>query len=289
MVNFVPDVRVLIYADDVKLFHRINSPSDCSVLQNALNVFVDWCNDLDLDLNVGKCKVMSFSRKKNVINYDYCFTEQYISKCDVVSDLGVILDGKLSMNTHIDNVVGRAMRMLGFIKRFSREFDDICVLKTLFVTYVRPILEFASLVWSPCFATHIARVEAVQRNFSRFALRVLNWRDPLNLPEYSERLKLLSLDTLFARRKLTDVLFIHDILSGKIQCSHLLSMIPLSTSRFGLRHRDLFLVSSHRTCYGCNNPIDRALTCLNSMGTHYDCSESRDSLKCKLRSFLLNV
>ena len=289
MVGLVPDVRILIYADDVKLFYRIGSPSDCFVLQNALNVFVKWCNDMDLDLNVSKCKVMSFSRKKNVFSYDYCFIEQYISRCVMVSDLGVTLDAKLTMNPHIDNSVNKAMRMLGFIKRFGKEFDDICVLKTLFVTYVRPILEFASLIWSPCFAAHIARIEAVQRNFSRFALRTLSWRDPLNLPEYSVRLKLLSLDTLFARRKLTDVLFIHDILSGKIGCSHLLSMIPLSTSGFGLRHRDMFYVSSHRTCYGCNNPMDRALTCLNSMGTHYDCSESRDSLKRKLRLLLSNV
>ena len=288
VVMHVPSVSMLIYADDVKLFLRINSLNDCYVLQNALDSFVGWCNKMDLDLNVKKCKVMSFTRKRNVIKYDYHINQQTVPKCDVVSDLGVVLDNKLTMNLHIDHIVKKSMKMLGFIKRFSREFNDVFIAKTLFVSLVRPILEFASVIWSPCFVTHIARVEAVQRNFSRFALRFLVWRDPLNLPTYENRLRLLNLDTLFLRRKLFDGLFIHDILSSKIQCPRLIAALSFNAGKFNLRHRSLFYVSKHRTCYGLNNPMDRALSLFNDICDDYDCNESRNLIKCKFRRCLLN-
>ena len=244
---------------------------------------------MDLDLNVNKCKVESFSRKRNVVNYDYRIAQQIVPRYEVVSDLGVVLDSKMTMNMHVDHIIKKSMRMLGFIKRFSKEFNDIYIAKTLFVSLVRPILEFASLIWSPCFVTHIARVEAVQRNFSRFALRILNWRDPLNLPPYEDRLKLLGLDTLFLRRKLFDGLFVHDILSYRIQCPCLLGTLSFNAGRFNLRHRPLFYVSKHRTCYGLNNPMDRALSLFSDFCKDYDCNESRNSIKCKFRKYLLNV
>jgi hypothetical protein len=50
-----------------------------------------------------------------------------------MTDLGVILDSKLSFREHIDSVVNKGSAMFGFIKRLSREYT----LKVLYVTYVR--------------------------------------------------------------------------------------------------------------------------------------------------------
>ncbi len=76
------------------------------------------------------------------------------------------------------------MKCLGFIKRFGKEFNDPYVHKVLYCTYVRSILEFACNVWSSYFQNSIDRVERIQRNFTRFALRYLNWNDPINLPPF---------------------------------------------------------------------------------------------------------
>jgi hypothetical protein len=41
-----------------------------------------------------------------------------------------------------------------------------CNISCAFITYVRPVLEFASSVWSPCHVTDVHKIEAVQRRFN---------------------------------------------------------------------------------------------------------------------------
>jgi hypothetical protein len=63
-----------------------------------------------------------------------------------MTDLGVILNTKLSFREHIDSVVNKGSAMLGFIKRLSRKFRDPYTLKVLFVTYV--LLSFVGKIIS---------------------------------------------------------------------------------------------------------------------------------------------
>jgi hypothetical protein len=78
--------------------------------------------------------------------------------------------------SHIESIVSKSAQILGFTKRISREFNDIYTYKTLYVmAFVRPGLENASCVWSPHQEVHLARIERIQHNFKRFALRGLGW------------------------------------------------------------------------------------------------------------------
>lgn len=66
-------------------------------------------------------------------------------------------------------------------------------IKTLYCSLVRSILEYAAPVWTPFYATQILAIERVQRKFIRFALRQLPWNDPVNLPSYPDRCRLINL------------------------------------------------------------------------------------------------
>jgi len=58
----VLSVRLLLFADDGKLFSRISSSADCDVLQSTFNDFIYWCQAIGLTLNFDKCKIISFSK-----------------------------------------------------------------------------------------------------------------------------------------------------------------------------------------------------------------------------------
>jgi hypothetical protein len=92
---------------------------------------------------------------------------------DSICDLGVVLDSKLNFTSHISSLVVKASRMLGYIRRIGKKFRDSYTLKTLYNSFVRSHLDYASVVWNPYYGVDLKRIEAIQKKFLRLALRTL--------------------------------------------------------------------------------------------------------------------
>lgn len=273
---------ITIYADDMKIFKVISNPLDCSKLQLDLDLFLIWCFKNDLTLNINKCHSITFSRKKSDIPFVYKLNNTCLTKIDFVKDLGVICDSQLNFGLHIDHMVNKANSVMGFIKRWSKEFSDPYITKVLYLSFVRPIVEYACQVWSPYKGIHINRIESVQKKFLRFALRGLGWVDPYNLPPYYDRLKLINLPALSYRREVLDVIFIHQILSGAIDSPQLLQNLSLNAKTPSLRSTELFKLDFHRTQYGQFEPITRMLRTVNNNKAQFDFNLSKFALKREL-------
>ena len=197
--------KILMYADDVKLFSHINTRNSV-YLQYDLHSLFNWCSANGMSLNLKKCKKFSLFRS-HPIQSDYFIGSYKLDNVDSFSDLGVILDPKLRFHLHIDSCVNKAKSLLGFIKRWSKEFDDPYVTKRLFVSIVRPVLEYGCILWSPFYKCHCDKIESVQVQFLIFALRGLNWNPSELLPPYKSRLLLINLPTLEKRRFMLRALF----------------------------------------------------------------------------------
>jgi hypothetical protein len=98
----------------------------------------------------------------------------------------------MNFDLHVNYVISRSMSMLGFVKRFGREFPDPSVLKTIYCAFIHSVLEYGSYIWLPNFVVHRRQIESVQRKFLKFALRGLGCFDPFILPAYEDRCKLLN-------------------------------------------------------------------------------------------------
>ncbi len=53
-----------------------------------------------------------------------------LEKTRVMKDLGVLMEPNVTFNAHIDQQISRATRMLGFVKRNAKMFDDPFVTKS---------------------------------------------------------------------------------------------------------------------------------------------------------------
>ena len=104
---------------------------------------------------------MIYTRAQQVKQFRYSIGDTVLRQVNIVKDLGVILDSKLTMTKHIDTVISRAGATLGLVKFFSRGFDNSRATKTLYCTLVRSLLEYAAPVWSPDTACHINRLESI--------------------------------------------------------------------------------------------------------------------------------
>ena len=107
--------------------------------------------------------------------------------------------------------------MLGFVKRQAQAFDCPFVTKALYCALVRPLLEYASIVWDPVFDCDRKRIESIQKQFVIYSLRHLQWRNGYQLPPYDARLTLLGLDCLADRRVQAACTFVVSCASGLIK------------------------------------------------------------------------
>jgi hypothetical protein len=86
---------------------------------------------------------------------------------------------------------------------------DPSLLVRAYTTYIRPSLEYCSLIWSPYFVQDINCLEKVQKLFTRKVLSRIREK-----PNYSNRLSLLRLESLEERRITIDLIetykFLHD-------------------------------------------------------------------------------
>lgn len=267
-VNDLPSVlkysNCLMYADDVNIFKTISSNLDCEKLQIDLNAFYNWCARNRLLLNIDKCKIINFSRKLSVLSFDYSFNGVNLLNVNDVSILGVLFDKKLEFTQHINMTCNKANSILGWIKRESRQFSDPYVIKQLFTTFVRPIIEYACQVWTPYYSCHKIRIEQIQKRFLKFALRGLGWQNPLNLPSYSSRLKLIDLPSLERRRSYLCFVFIVNLIDGNIDALNLLSRVNFNVPNRNLRgFRDPIYIKHYRTNYEQNSPLNNMFNLYN--------------------------
>ena len=118
MVN-VQKTELATFAVDTKCFSIAKDPNDVNQFQNDINSILSWSTQWYLDFNIEKCERLVITRKKDISQYSYTLENHTISCTGNQTDLGVIVSKDLKRKDHTARVVGKAYRMLGFIKRCS--------------------------------------------------------------------------------------------------------------------------------------------------------------------------
>jgi len=86
----------------------------------------------------------------------------YISAISCFTDLGVSYDDKLRFKPHIDQMLAKAsLRAKLILKRFQSR--DPKLLTIALCVFVRPMLEYASVISNPHHKNQISKIEGLQR------------------------------------------------------------------------------------------------------------------------------
>ncbi len=118
----------------------------------------------------------------------------------------VCMSKTLKPSTQCSQAAKTAQSVLSQITR-AFHYRDWHIFKRLYIQYVRPHLEFASVAWSPWFEADKAVLEKIQQ-------RAVAMISNLKGHSYEERLRELGLTTLEERRHQTDILQTFKILRG---------------------------------------------------------------------------
>ncbi len=161
--------EVVAYADDVAIRISGKFPDTLKeLMQNALNVMVNWAHSCGLEINAQKTELVLFTRKRVVPVMDppsingisLAFSEE-------AKFLGVILDRKLNWKSNITERVRKATVALYSCKNAIGKTWGLNpqMVHWLYICVIRPILMYGVIVWWPALKTavNLKQLENIQR------------------------------------------------------------------------------------------------------------------------------
>lgn len=216
-VNDLPDVvnssSIACYADDTKIYKRIDSISDSTDLQTDLENLVLWSESSGLLFNRTKSKCQHITRKQSPTHFSYSIKGEDLESCNSERDLGVSISSDLTWSKQVNEQCAKANKLPGFVYRSSRDIKNINTRRTLYLAIVRPHLGYATQVWSPQTIGLIRQVERVQRRATKYILKLPFRCDA----EYKDRLKLAELLPISYWHEMLDIIFFFKAINGLIQ------------------------------------------------------------------------
>ena len=283
-MDFNSDSNLFLFADDGKLFRHVKDLTDSIVLQRLCQDFYNWSERWLMKLNTDKCKIISISSNATSQSYTYGFNtvnQEFVELEHVTSilDLGIVVDEKLSFDSHISGKVCKAFQMLGVINRnFKMLCKDTFIL--LYKSLVRTSLEYGHSIWNPSRVSYISDIEKVQKR----ATKMVHTCKHLS---YVERLKFLQLPTLKFRRIRGDMIEAYKILNDKYDAR----VVPTLSMNTSTRTRGNSLKLKVERCkYNLRkfSFTPRVVNIWNSLPDSIVTSESVNMFKNELDKFWIN-
>ncbi|PJE77627.1 hypothetical protein CI610_03447 [invertebrate metagenome] len=209
-INDLPDAltnQVKLFADDTSLYAVIddNQAEIAGTLNTDLENISFWANKWDVKFNPNKTKSVLFSRKKTQIIPQLFFLDTPIDNSHTHKQLGLTFNSDGSWSEHIQNIFEKSYKRLNILKSLKYKLNRETLI-TMYVAFIRPILEYSSVVWDNCNNTCKQLIESIQLEATRI-ITGLRKGTPHNIL-YRE----LRLETLESRRKKHKLTLMYQIL-----------------------------------------------------------------------------
>ena len=202
---------------------------------------------------------MNFQNKQTVIQFPYNIGNIAVKNVSSLKDLGVVIDTKLNFKEHIDYISAKAVRVIGFIRKFTFNFKNCSVILYLYKTLALPILMYASPIWSPYLSCDQYRLETVQHKFLRYlSQKNGQFMDPLS-HDYTDIMTSFKVPTLKSLREMRDIMFAYKLINDKIDCEYLCNIFKPRRLSHNLRNPRTFEEVTYSSNYTLYSTMPRLL------------------------------
>ena len=250
-INDMPEVvsdgtSIALYADDTKIWRKIESWRDHEILQLDINALHKWSLDNKMKFHPQKCKVVPVAPHdkglKDLFNRIFPLRKMFIYKLGGLElqyvneekDLGVIVTSRLTWDQQVDALINKASSRLGLLKRTMHFVKCPKQRRAFYLAIVRSQFEHCVQVWRPTSDCSNKKLERIQRRAVKW---ILSEQDhSYNDFEYLMRLRDLDLLPLKERFITSDLLLFHDIYNN-VSCIKLPDYIKPLFSDEGRRLR----------------------------------------------------
>ena len=142
---------IRLFADDTSLYIIVDSPIEAAnKLNSDLQKVHDWATQWLVTFNPLKSEAIIFSRKRAKPYHPPVLMEnQPIIEVSSHKHLGIIFSNDCTWHEHLENVKAKAWKRINIMRKLKFKLDRKS-LQTIYFSFIRPLLEYANVVWDNC-------------------------------------------------------------------------------------------------------------------------------------------
>ena len=230
-ITLVTQTKMKLFADDTSIYIDFdNAESASTILNNDMVAIQNWADQWLVKFSPPKTKLLTCSFKNNGNYPPVKFNDVILQKTDSHKHLGITLSSNLSWNVHIENIIQNVAPMSDVLKKLKYDLDRYS-LERCYFSFIRPKLEYGSIIWDNCSNLDKDKLENIQLDIARVVTGARKGTSHELIYKETNWLKLSE------RRNLHKLKKFSKIIEGK-EPEYLQEIIPKKKSLLSLRNSD---------------------------------------------------
>ncbi|KAL4223605.1 hypothetical protein ACF0H5_017074 [Mactra antiquata] len=247
-----------LFADDSSLSSTISSVNELeNILNHDLNIISQWSKQWLVSFNPVKTEVLYYGNGEppNLI-----FDDTVLIPVEKHKHLGVTLDSNCKWSTHINTIISSSSKILGILRKIKYTVSRKA-LNQIYLSFLRPQLEYACVVWDNCNQSEKNKLEKIQIEAARIVTgltRSVSLRKIYNETGWLTLAERRSYQKLLLMFKIKKIMVPNDLIS-------LFQRADENPLPYNLRSRNDFVIPQQRTTLFSNSFIPSAINSRNSL------------------------
>ncbi|PJE78524.1 hypothetical protein CI610_02532 [invertebrate metagenome] len=194
-----------------------------------------WSNEWLMSFNPNKTEALVISTRQLPFVPSFTFDNTPIKITNHHKHLGVILSDDCKWNVHVESIVNKVTKYIATLRKLKLILNRN-TLEKMYLTYIRPLLEYACEVWDNCGTTNSLLLEKINLEAARIVT---------GLPIFTKK-EFLYLETgwlpLSKRRDARKLSLFYSIVNN-LAPTFLIDLLPMyigNIAPYNLRNADLF-------------------------------------------------
>lgn len=160
-----------LYADDTVIYYHSTSLSDLESQMNVdVSILANWLRINKLSLNIKKTHYLTFGNKDYVPMNITLGTEK-LQNIEVTKYLGLLIDSKLSWNSHVDHVKSKISPITGVLYRLQGLLST-SLLRATYYAMIHSHLSYLVSIWGTITKKQISEIQVIQNRAIRNIYRL---------------------------------------------------------------------------------------------------------------------
>lgn len=271
---------IRLFADDTTLYIIIDDPIvSAQILEDDMQKISNWADKWLVTFNPTKTESLLLSRKTSRPYHPPVFMNNHaISEVESHKHLGLTFDKRLSWHSHIDIIMEKAWKRIHIMRKLKFILDRAS-LQTIYFSFIRPVLEYADVVWNNCTTQESNELDKIQNEAARIVTGATKLISINNL--YQET----GWELLSSRRSTHKLVLFYKMVNRQVP-DYLSDLVPNSVgsqSRYSLRNERNLQAIACKTSLYANSFLPSTINQWNSLPDDIKHSPTLNIFKSKLK------